>query len=124
MTGNIYNIDSHIIVLYDPEEESFFYYGTRQRHVGDKYVTYSGAYHYTRGNALVNFLKQILNGFQEVITYEFHDVYIQQSEYRTLDFFKLREKISKQTEIAAYDKFKINSKNITEWLDLLLTHQI
>jgi hypothetical protein len=122
---NVKEIDSEIMIFYDPIEGSYFYYGSRRRNINDhRYVTYSGSYHYTRMTPLVNFLKYTLNEFKEVITTEFHDVYIHECEYLSLDFHKLQNKISRKTEIAAYDSTLINSTKLYELLDTMLTHEI
>lgn len=125
IAGNVKHIDSEIMILYDPIEESYFYYGSRRRNMNDhRFVTYNGSYHYTRMTPLVNFLKYTLNEFKEVITTEFHDVYIDECEYSGLDFHKLKSKISRKTEITAYDSILLDSDKVSELLDSMLTHEI
>lgn len=124
VSGEIHKIDSQILILYDPSEESFFYYGTRKRNALDMHITYNGFYNYTRINALANTLMYSLNNLDEVITHEMHNVHISKDEYYKLDFHTLFEKISRKTEIAAYDRININKDKLIELLDVLITHDL
>lgn len=125
IAGDIKHIDSEIIILYDPLEGSYFYYGSRKRNINDyRFITYNGYYHYTRMTPLVNFLKYILNEFKEVITTEFHDINIEDYEYLGLNFHKLHKRISRKTEIAAYDSILMDSSKMYELLHTMLTHEI
>ena len=58
---DIKNIDHRICILYDPTEETFFYYGSRNNKGQTKYVDYYGEYQKDRKDCLLNFLKFIFH---------------------------------------------------------------
>ena len=116
-------IDTQMIILYDPIEETFFYYATRQKTVGDGYIMYNGIYHYTRMPAFLKFLNCVFNSYMEVVSFELHTVSINENEYSTLNFYNLLNKIkNRNTEIVAYDK--ISDININDLIDMLIMHEI
>jgi hypothetical protein len=116
-------IDTQMIIIYDPIEETFFYYATRQKTVGDDYVMYHGLYHYTRMAAFLKFLNCVFNSYMEVVSFELHTVSINENEYSTLNFYNLLNKIkNRNTEIVAYDK--ISDIKINDLIDMLIMHEI
>jgi hypothetical protein len=123
VAGDPDRIDSQVIILYDAEVETFFYYGTRKSSDTDAFVIYNGEFHYERLNALSNLLYYSFNTFEEVVTHELHNIEINNDEYFDLDFNSLKKKISIKTEIAAYDRVVINKKIIIDMLDMLISHE-
>ena len=117
-------IDSQIFIIYDPSVETYFYYGTRNTTVKNNYVTYQGEFHYNRFDSLVNMIEYIFDGFCEVVTHELHDIPIKSSECDSLDFSKLSKKISRKTEMAAYDRNTVTKERISELLDMLVSHEL
>ena len=117
-------VDTKILILYDEQEETFYYYSTRQRRFGDKYIVYNGMYHYTRFNSFLNFLKVVLNQYIDFLTVELHDVVIYEHEYDTLDFYSLAAKMNRSTEIVAYDKILLNENKMMKYVDMLISHEI
>jgi hypothetical protein len=88
------------------------------------YVTYQGEFHYSRFDSLVNMLEYIFDGFCEVVTHELHDIPIRDREYDSLNFNRLSKKISRKTELAAYDKKNIMKEDVANFLDILVSHEI
>lgn len=115
-------VDTQMIIIYDHIEETFFYYGTRQRTKKDNYVTYNGLYHYTRMSAFLKYLDCVFNSFVEVVSFELHAISINEDEYSTLNFYNLFSKMnSRNTEVVAYDK--ISDIKINNLIDMLITHE-
>jgi hypothetical protein len=124
VTGEPNIIDSQVIILYDPTVETFFYYGTRKLKKNNEFVTYKGEFHYTRMYTLANLLKYTFGAFCGVVTHELHYIHISEDEYFDLDFHILREKISRSTEISAYDRSSIDIHKLGEMLDMLISHEV
>ena len=124
ISGESNKIDSQVVILYDPSIETFFYYGTRNHDGSVDYVNYQGEFHYSRFDTLINMIEYIFDKFCSPVTHELHDIPIEYDEYDFLNFFKLSKKISKKTEIAAYDKLLVTKEHISELLDMLVPHEI
>jgi hypothetical protein len=69
-------------------------------------------------------VEYIFDRFSSEVTHEFHSIPIEYDEYDSLNFFKLSKKISKKTEIAAYDKLPMTKDRMIELLDMLVPHEI
>lgn len=117
-------IDTQVIILYDPAVNTFFYYGTRNPTNKNSHVNYQGEFHYSRIYSFVTMLKYTFNRFSEVITHELHDIFIDPEEYDSLDFNYLVSKISRKTEMAAYDKSQVSKELMSNLLDMLISHEI
>jgi hypothetical protein len=124
VSGESSKIDTQIFIMYDPSVETYFYYGTRNYDNNSDYVTYQGEFHYSRFDSLVNMLEYIFDGFCEVVTHELHDIPIRDREYDSLNFNRLSKKISRKTELAAYDKKNIMKEDVANFLDILVSHEI
>ena len=115
--------DSRLIIVYDSNEDKFYYYGTRSRSIGVKYalvdnfVQFSGAY--SELNDLVSLLKYMSDNFQNSFTSEMHFIDISDDELDGLNFEKLLFKLSRKTEIFAYDKLLETEYNINKKLNIL-----
>lgn len=119
-------IDSEIFILYDPLESAYFYYGSRRMDRRGKSVLYNGHYECNRVDALNTFLHYTLGKYNEVITYEMHNIKINESEYSTLNFDTLstRVTLANNTEIFAYDKTKLTKNDMFDLLDMLVPHEV
>jgi len=118
------SVDTQLFILYDPSVETYFYYGTRNHNGSNDYVNYEGEFHYSRFTTLINMVEYIFDRFSSEVTHEFHSIPIEYDEYDSLNFFKLSKKISKKTEIAAYDKLPMTKDRMIELLDMLVPHEI
>ncbi len=116
--------DSQIIILYDESDGNYYYYGTRNREMQQKYIYFSGKFHYTKLNELVQFIDILMDGFVSHITTEMHQIYIDSTtEYDILNFNVLKSKLSNSTELAAYDKMKESYDLMYNYLQTLVTHE-
>ena len=122
--GEIKKFDSQMVILYDPMESKYFYYGTRRKDNSTRSIKYDGHYHYNRIDAFNNFLEYTLGKYDEVITYEMHYIKIDESEYSNLHFDYLINKFNNNTEIFAYDKTKVTTDDMYKLLDSLITHDV
>ena len=118
------DVDNQFIILYDENDENFYYYGTRNRENQKKYINYSGKYHYTRLNEFIQFIDILIDGFQQVITTELHQIDIQLYEYEYMNFQYLKKKLSSSTELSAYDTKFESHDNMYNYLQSLVTHEV
>jgi len=100
------NTDHRIMVLYDPEESHFYYYGTRNRKnsTSNKFNEYSGSYSYDQLFSFIAFLNYVLDGNSSLITSELYEVFIHEREYASLSFTSLYNKCNNGNILSAYDK--------------------
>ena len=117
-------IDSEIFILYDPLESTYFYYGNRRMNKRGESILYNGHYECNRIDALNTFLYHTFGKYTEVITYEMHDIKIDESQFNTLNSYVLRMKLTSNTEIFAYDQTKVTKNDVLDLLDILVTHQV
>jgi hypothetical protein len=115
--------DNQIIILYDESDGNYYYYGTRNRENEKKYIYFSGKFHYTKLNELVQFIDILMDSFLSRITTELHQIYISSTEYNKLNFNVLRSMLNSSTELAAYDKKKESYDNMYNYLQTLVTHE-
>lgn len=110
--------DHRIMVLYDPDESHFYYYGTRNRKnsSSNSYKEYSGAYSYNQSESFLAFLNHLLDNNKSLITNELYDVYIHEREYSRLSFTYLYTKCHKGNLLTAYDL----QPNTADYLEGLL----
>lgn len=115
--------DSRLIIVYDSNEDKYYYYGTRSRSIGvkyalvDNYVQFSGAYNEL--NDLVLLLKFMSDNFENRFTSEMHFIDISDDELNDLNFEKLLFKLSRKTELFAYDKLVESQDSIVDKLNVL-----
>jgi hypothetical protein len=121
--GSFSETDNKIIILYDESDGNYYYYGTRNNKNQNKYIMFSGKYHYTKLNDFVQFLEFLMNGFISHLTTELHQIYIDTYQYDTLNYNILNSKLSTSTELSAYDKKKESYDNIYNYLRTLITHE-
>lgn len=112
-------IDSSIILIYDENEETFYLYGTRCKGF---YKHYSFTYHYTQLDSLIFFIKLVLNNNPFNISY--NHLYIPDKDLDYVDYNYLRESITRNNEIIAYDGLnKLNTnklkKNLAKLYDII-----
>jgi hypothetical protein len=128
--------DCRMITLYDPEEEAFYYYGTRSRTVGlqkqqqqnndsitfkeDGYIQFAGMYPETKLSSYMEFYKLLNNKFKNNLTVEMHQIELDPEEYESpLNFADIFAKFSGRTEIYAYDVSEETEGSMMEKLDIL-----
>jgi hypothetical protein len=122
-SDNINKSDSRLIIVYDTNEDKYYYYGTRSRSIGvkyalvDNYVQFSGAYSQLKD--LVSLLKFMSDNFKNRFTSEMHFIDISDDELDDLNFEKLLFKLSRKSEIFAYDKLVETPDSIVEKLNIL-----
>jgi uncharacterized protein YbcV (DUF1398 family) len=118
--GDVEKLDNRICILYDPKENNFFYYGTRNNLGQVKYVNYDGFYSQHKRESLVNFLSFIFGDNKEVFTTELHVLNILDSEYNTLNYMKIANKMSSKTLLVAYDRKSETRESFSKYLDFLV----
>lgn len=117
--------DSRLIIVYDSTEKKYYYYGTRSHSIGvknalvDGYIQYSGAYFLHELDIFISFLKYATDNFQNMFTSEMHYIDISEDEVDDLNFENLLSKLSRKTEIFAYDKLRETRVSILEKLNIL-----
>jgi hypothetical protein len=118
--NEVNRLDHRICILYDPTEEKFFYYGSRNNNAQNMYVDYEGYYSYDQLDSFVLFLRFIMSEFDEVLTTELHYVKIPPHQYTGLTYTRLLDKMSNKTLMAAYDRNKENRYSIELYLKMLV----
>jgi len=119
--------DTRLLILYDSSDEKYYYYGTRSRTLGfsvleqDKYIEFSGAYPESKIVSFVSFFKYLNDFFKDKLNIEFHNIEISEMEYDTLTFEKIFNKLSRYTELFAYDEVLDTEGSFLEKLDMLTT---
>ena len=118
--ANVEKLDNRVCILFDPKEDNFFYYGTRNNTGQVKYANYQGYYSSFKQKSLVNFLSFIFGNNKEVFTTELHELNILDSEYNELNYTKITNKMSNRTLLAAYDRKSETFMTFSEYLDFLV----
>ena len=119
--GNTKQLDNRIFFLYDPTDENFYYYGGRNDNGQSKYVEYSGTYHISRFDALLEFISFTCNKFSEVFTTELHYIKIDHKEYAGLTQGRLMHQLAgNHTLVTAYDQSLETRDTIAGYLDMLV----
>jgi hypothetical protein len=123
---NIKIIDNQTIILYDESESDngFYCYGTRRyKNETDvsnpKFINYYMVYPAKRLWLLTNFLSLVNNKFLSKMTVEMHQIELSCDEYAGLDFDSLYEKMSRFTELCAYDRVQENKFSIRDKLKMI-----
>jgi hypothetical protein len=123
ITGSISGTDVKIIILYDEVDGNYYYYGTRNNENQKKYIFFSGKFHYTKLNHLVQFIDILMDGFISHLTTELHQIHIDTYDYDCLNFNVLKSKLNSSTELSAYDKKKESYTTVYNYLQTLVTHE-
>jgi hypothetical protein len=121
VNGEVERLDNKIFILYDTEEETFYYYGTRNDKENNKYVNYTGSYSYHQKKGFVSFLQYVMGNFEEVITSELHYLKIESYEYPDLDFEYIMNKTRTKTLMSAYDLQTETRKSIKRYVNMLVS---
>lgn len=118
--------DTQIIVLYDEYDGNFYYYGTRNTDYCDSknYINYEGKFHHTRLSALVDFISFLVDGFRNRITTEFHQINIHDKHHDMIDYEYLKHKLSRSSELVAYNTQIESYDNVHTYLETLIPHEI
>lgn len=117
-------LDTKLVILYDESDGNFYYYGKRQASHSRIAVNYSGKFHYSKVNDFVNFISILVDDFISRITTELHQIKIYIKEYSKLNVDYLLNKISDNTELAAYDKLYETADNMYNYLQMLIPHEV
>jgi len=118
--GKVSKLDHRTFVLYDPNEETFYYYGSRNDDGYLKYVDYGGSYSYRQKESLLSMIQYNMGNFEEVITTELHFLNIEEYEYSSLNYTYIIDRLSNKTLMAAYDRQNENRDSIRAYLDILV----
>jgi hypothetical protein len=119
VSQDVERIDNRLLILYDVEEEGYYYYGTRNDSKQSSYNDYKGFYPSSKLNSFINFLQYILGNFEEVLTTELHIVNIYSDEYDNLNYNKISEKCNKRTLLSAYDMNMESKYTIDHYVSML-----
>jgi len=118
--------DNRTIVLYDESEtdNGFYCYGSRKYRnnteiCNPKFINYHMVYPAKRLWLLTDFLSLVNDKFESKMTVEMHQIELSCDEYAGLDFDSLYDKLSRFTEICAYDKIQENHFSIHDKLKML-----
>ena len=112
-------MDNKLYILYDPSEEKFFCYGSRQNG-NDDYEPYSFSYTYSQSDSLVKLLFLAMNKFDTSVTIEISFCSIDKSEYDDLDFEWFSDRLTKYNELSAYDMADMSIEYMGTLLDMLI----
>lgn len=118
--GDIRKLDNRIAILYDSEEETYYYYGTRNNAGKNIYNPYGGAYTYKQWKSFSLFLKFVFGKYDEVMTIETHFLDIHENDYKDLCWDYFLNHLNEKTILAAYDLKKVSVESIEESLDMLV----
>jgi hypothetical protein len=115
--------DNQIIILYDELDGNYYYYGTRNREKQEKYINYSGKFHYTKLHQFVHFIDMLVDGFISHLTTEIHQIFIDTYDYDILNFNVIKSKLTDSTILTAYDKKRESYSKMYNYLETLVTHE-
>ena len=118
------NTDNLLIILYDESVEKYYCYGTRRRlnstEINNElFDDYQLAFSVDKMDLLLKWISLLNNEFRDVYTVEMHQISLDEDDYETLDFTSLKNRITKFTELYAYDKVIETEGSILEKLDVL-----
>jgi len=114
-----YRSDSRLIIIYDETDEIYYCFGTRSRHINDNYQTFTLAFPADNTTALTKWVSLLNNKFASKYTVEQHQIVLEKEEYEGLDFDGMYNRLSKYTELFAYDIQTYTEGDFMEQLDLL-----
>ena len=118
--GDIRQLDNRIAILYDSEEETYYYYGTRNDDGKNIYNPYGGTYTYSQWKSFSLFLDFLFGRYDEVMTVESHFLDIPKKDYDILCWDYFTKKMDGKTLVAAYDLKKTSIEIIDDCLDMLV----
>jgi hypothetical protein len=118
--GDIRQLDNRVAILYDSEEETYYYYGTRNDDGKKIYNPYGGTYTYSQWKSFSLFLDFLFGRYDEVMTVETHFLDIPENDYKILCWDYFSSHLSGKTLLAAYDLKKVSTESIEESLDMLV----
>ena len=118
--GDIRELDNRIAILYDSEEEKYYFYGTRNHPGQNKYTPYGGTYSYSQWKSFSLFLEFVLGKYEEVLTVETHFLDIHENEYKNLSWDFLSNRLCNNTLLAAYDLKMASVETMENYLDMLI----
>lgn len=119
--GDVRQMDNRLAILYDTEEERYYYYGTRNNEGQNIYKNYGGTYDYSQWKSFSLFLEFLFGKYEEVMTIEIHVLDIPDTDYKELcwDYFS-RRLVGSFNLLAAYDLKKTTVEAIENHLDILV----
>lgn len=115
--------DMQMYILWDIEEQKFFYYGTRNNDSDlIQYNEYSGNYDNYQINNFVSFLDYIMDPKSDKTT-ELYDIFIDENEYNELSYFDIKQKCKNLNLLSAYDKVsKLVKNKLLKTLQMLVNN--
>ena len=119
-----YNSDSRLIIIFDESEDVYYCFGTRLRvndntKNNDKYGSYQLAFPLDNTTSLTKWVSLLNNKFRSKYTIEQHQIVLEDNEYEGLDFNAVYNRLSKYTELFAYDKIDYTEGDFMEQLDIM-----
>ena len=116
-----YISDNRLIIIFDESEDVYYCFGTRRRLTDkhDKYGSYKLAFPLDNTPALTTWVSRLNNRFNSKYTIEQHQIVLEKDEYAGLEFEDVFNKLSKYTELFAYDKVNYTEGDFMEQLDVL-----
>ena len=118
--GEVRQLDNRVAILYDSEEERYFYYGTRNDDGKNLYYPYGGTYTYSQWKSFSLFLEFLFGKYEEVMTVETHFLDIPENDYKNLCWDYFLKRLSGQTLLAAYDLREVSVESVEKYLDMLV----
>ena len=118
--GNERVLDNKVYIIYDPREEQYFCYGSRNNG-RDNYIKYSMVYNFGQIDSLVYLLFFAMNKFDHPITVELYSTFIEEDEYDKLDYNWFNTTLDKYFEVSAYDKAEMSIDYMTSLVNMLVT---
>jgi hypothetical protein len=118
--GDIRQIDNRVAILYDTEEERYYYYGTRNDDGKKHYNAYNGTYEYSQWKSFSSFLDFLFGRYDEVMTIESHFFNIPEKDYDILSWDYFNKYLDSRTLVAAYDLKKVSIEVVENCLDMLV----
>jgi hypothetical protein len=118
--GDIRQLDNRIVILYDTEEERYYYYGTRNNEGEKVYNNYGGTYNYSQWKSFSLFLEFLFGKYEEVMTVEMHFLDISETDYKILCWDYFCRRLGSSTLLAAYDLKKASVESVENHLNMLV----
>lgn len=118
--GKVSKLDHRMFILYDSNEETFYYYGSRNNDGELKYVDYGGSYAYYHKESLLSMIEYSMGHFEEVITSELHFLNIEEYEFSSLNYTYIIDRLNNRTLMSAYDGQNESKDSIRSYLNMLV----
>jgi hypothetical protein len=118
--GEIRQLDNRIAILYDSEDDKYYFYGTRNHPGQNTYTPYGGTYSYSQWKSFSLFLEFVLGKYEEVLTIETHFLDIREKDYDVLCWDYFANNLTNRSLLAAYDMKMVSVETMENYLDMLI----